>query len=262
MSLVIASDDESEDMQQSSINSKSPVTLKLTVPPRRADEEVEFTEGDSDSGQACADNDIRSCMHTYTSSPPLIAGRERKKRPKAIHVADSSDEKPLISNRSSRKSAVAARQKFKELFLNHGDDTSADEGTLEVSQFKSSPSPKKSVATGSNAKMKHMNVDALTTSETVGNGQRSRGNGKRHIMSVDEDESGGEEEWQEPAKQGGEEEISSEEVGEEEEDEPAVEKPIRSRRSSGRRKQSSQSNAALQELKNRRGQSDLEVGSI
>ena len=69
-----------------------------------------------------------------------------------------------------------------------------------MGKLKCSLSPKKSIATSSNAKLKRMNVDALTTTETVGSGLSSRGNGERRIVVLDEEESDGEKESQDLEK--------------------------------------------------------------
>eukprot|EP01036_Dinobryon_divergens_P029692 gene29692-38821_t len=242
--IVLASDDECEDIEPT--QSKSPSTA---LQPKENDEEAEFTEGDSDSGQACVGDDIRNCMHVYTASPPLIGGRERKKLPKGAPLPDSGDEKWLVDRRK-RKSAVAAQQKFKELFKNSG-DTSEDEGrNAEQHQPTEFPSPRRKAS----SKAKPRDFTVLTTAETGDSKRSSRSSGRRRIIAEDEDEdeaeSNGEEEWQE------EEDLEDEE--EEEKKKKEKTKEEQPRRVSRRQKQSVRSEAALQELKKRRGQSSLQ----
>ena len=227
---------------------------------KQNDEEAEFTEGDSDSGQACAGDDIRNCMHVYTASPPIMGGRERKKPPKGAPLTNSGE-------RRKRKSAVAAQQKFKELFKNNG-DTSEDEGrAANEHQPTEFPSPRRRVMTmtGSDCKAKRRDFTALTTAETGDSKQSSRSNRRRRIIAHDEVDSNGEEEWQQEEEEDddgagknddGEEEEEKDEDKDMDEEE---EEEVQPRRVSRRQKQSVRSEAALQELKKRRGQSSLEV---
>lgn len=145
--IVIASDDEDgiEPSPESSFNN-------IKSSSHFNDEEAEFTEGESQHG--LAGNDIRSCMHLYSSSPPSIP---RKSNPRSS--LDKSAE-IMKNERSKRESAIVAKQKFKELFADNKYAGYFDE---DVEDDFVSPSK---LSDRNNQKAKH-STDLLTSSEVM-----------------------------------------------------------------------------------------------